>query len=72
MPLHVIGPILEVLTVVGDALLFIKALFSAKERARLRALGRGQLAAAIVVGIAAWVLLLLVLGYIVAVVLPAG
>ena len=72
MPLHIIGPVLELLSVVGDELLLIKAVFSAKERERLRALGRGQLAAAIILGIAAWVLLLLVLGYLVVVVLPAG
>jgi hypothetical protein len=72
MPLHVVGPVLEVLSAVGDALLFVKALFSRKERARLRALGRGQLAAAIFLGIAAWALLLFVLGYTVAVVLTAS
>ncbi len=72
MPLHVIGPIFDLLHVVGDALLLIKAVFSSKERARLRALGRGQVAAAIFLGLAAWVLLLAVLGYIVATVLPAS
>jgi hypothetical protein len=72
VPLHVIGPIFDLLHVVGDALLLIKAVFSSKERVRLLALGRGQVGAAIFLGIASWVLLLAVLGYIVLAVLGAS
>ena len=72
MPLHVIGPIFDLLHLVGDALLLIKAVFSSKERARLRALGRGQVGAAIFLGIASWVLLFAFLGYIVSAVLGAS
>ena len=72
MPLHVIGPIFDFLQVVGDALLQIKAAFSSKERARLRALGRGQVGAAIFVGIVSWVLFLVDLGYITSAALEAS
>ena len=72
MPLHVIGPIFDLPHVVGDALLQIKDAFSSKERARLRALGRGQVGTAIFLGIVSWVLFLADLGYIVSAVLEAS
>ena len=72
MPLHVIGPIFDLLHVVGDALLQIKDAFSSKERARLRTLGRGQVGAAIFLGIVSWVLFLAGFGYIVSAVLEAS
>jgi len=60
------------LKVIGDAFLLIKAVFSTKERARLRAMRRGQVAAAIFLGIAAWTFFLPGLGYFGAAVLAAS
>ena len=50
--------LLQALSVVLNALGMIRVVFSSKERKRLRALGPGQVRAAIFLGITAWSVLL--------------
>ncbi len=57
MPLHVVEAIVHVAGALGDALGMIKAIFSAQERQRLRQLGAGQLPAALFIGFAALIVI---------------
>ena len=72
MPLHAIEAIWHIVSLVADTFGFVKALFSSKERERLRQLGAGQLPAALFLGAAALIVVCVAVAMIVLAVLPSG
>ncbi len=72
MPLHAVEAIWYIVGVIADTFGFVKALFSAKERERLRQLGAGQLPAALFLGAAALIFIGVAVAMIVLAVLPSG
>jgi hypothetical protein len=72
MPLHAVEAIWHIVGVIAETFGFVKALFSAKERDRLRQLGTGQLPAALLLGAAAFIVIAVAVGMIFIAVLPSG
>ena len=70
MPLHAVEAIWHIVGVIAETFGFVKALFSSKERERLRQLGSGQLPAAIFLGAAALIVISVTVAMIVVAVLP--